>query len=68
MADIAMCAGTECPRKNNCHRHTAEYDEYGQSYFVTPPIKEDGSCEYFWDNKEYPAEGAFHNKLEDNGR
>jgi hypothetical protein len=67
MPDIAMCMGTECPKKNNCHRHTAEASDY-QSYFMNPPIKEDGSCEYFWDNKDYQAEGAFHNKLEDNGK
>jgi hypothetical protein len=33
---------------------------------MTPPIKEDGTCEYYWDNTEYPSEGAFHIKLEDN--
>jgi hypothetical protein len=34
---------------------------------MNPPIKEDSSCEYFWDNKDYPAEGAFHIKLKGNG-
>jgi hypothetical protein len=35
---------------------------------MNPPIKEDGTCEYFWDNKDYPAEGAFHIKLKDDGK
>jgi hypothetical protein len=35
---------------------------------MNPPIKEDGSCEYFWDNTEYPPEGVFHIKLEDDGK
>ena len=68
MPDIAMCSGLDCPVKNDCYRHTAEFNEYGQSYFQTPPLKDDGTCNYFWDNKDYPAEGAFHNKLDDDGK
>jgi len=32
---------------------------------MTPPMKEDGVCDYFWLNDGYPAEGVFHIKLED---
>jgi hypothetical protein len=67
MPDIAMCYGSIgakiCPLKDQCYRHTAERDEY-QSIFAELPLKEDGSCEYFWDNKEYPPEGVFHIKTE----
>jgi hypothetical protein len=66
MPDIAKCPTTDCPKKQMCYRYTAKASDY-QSYFMTPPIKEDGTCEYFWDNTEYPPEGAFHIKLEDDG-
>jgi hypothetical protein len=64
MPDIAKCSGEGCLDKQNCYRFTAKADEY-QSYFMTPPIKDDGTCEYYWDNEEYPPEGVFHIKLED---
>jgi hypothetical protein len=48
MPDIAMCEGTGCPRKESCHRFTATPSEYRQSYFETPPVKEDGRCEMCW--------------------
>ena len=60
-----MCTGDGCPKKQMCYRHTAKASDY-QSYFMTPPIKEDGTCEYYWDNTEYPPEGAFHIKLNNN--
>jgi hypothetical protein len=65
MPDIAMCTGEQCPKKQMCYRHTAKASDY-QSYFMTPPIKEDGTCEYYWDNIDYPPEGAFHIKLNNN--
>jgi len=52
MPDIAMCTGEQCPKKQMCYRHTAKASDY-QSYFMTPPIKEDGTCEYYWDNEKY---------------
>ena len=48
MPDITMCNGTGCPRKDSCYRHTAVPSEYRQSFFMNPPLKEDGSCEYYW--------------------
>lgn len=51
MPDITMCEGTGCPRKESCHRFAAKPSEY-QSYFVTPPVKEDGKCEMYWGDAE----------------
>jgi len=55
MPDIAMCSGNGCPMMEKCHRHTAKASDY-QSYFMNPPIDDDGKCEYFWDNKDYEDE------------
>ena len=52
MADIAMCSGKDCPHKDNCYRHTAQ-EGMLQTYFLNPPIDEDGKCDYYWgDNAE----------------
>jgi hypothetical protein len=48
MADISKCLGTDCPHREKCYRFTAPANEYAQSYFVDPPIKEDGTCDLFW--------------------
>ena len=51
--DITMCVGTDCPHKEGCYRFTAKANEYRQSYFTVPPIK-DGKCEYYWgENAEF---------------
>jgi hypothetical protein len=55
MPDIAKCSGEGCLDKHNCYRHTAKASDY-QSYFMTPPIKDDGTCEYYWDNENYKQE------------
>lgn len=54
MPDIAMCPSTECTLKESCYRNRAsgtEPSEYRQSYFVNPPGKEDGTCDYYWNRK-----------------
>jgi hypothetical protein len=53
MADITMCVGTDCPMKNNCYRHTANANEYRQYYFIDVPLKEDKSCDEFWDDERH---------------
>ena len=57
--DITMCYGSTedkiCPLKNQCHRHTAKASDY-QSFFMVPPLKEDDTCNYYWDNKDYKDE------------
>ena len=52
MADITKCSGTGCPHKEKCYRFTAPADEYGQSYFVKPPLKDDGTCNLFWGERQ----------------
>lgn len=47
MPDITMCSGEGCPFKESCYRFTAKPNEYRQSYFVEPPIK-DGKCDHYW--------------------
>ena len=55
MPDIAKCKGEQCPKKQMCYRHTAKASDY-QSYFMTPPMKEDDTCDYYWDNENYKQE------------
>jgi hypothetical protein len=58
--DITLCLGTDCPYKETCYRYTAKANEYYQSYFTEPPIK-DGKCDMYWgDNAE-----AIFNQLKD---
>ena len=51
MADISMCKGNGCSKKEKCYRHTAVQNEYWQTFFLKEPIDEKGECEYFWYNK-----------------
>ena len=54
MADITKCKGTNCPLKETCYRFTAIANEYRQSYFAEVPLKEDNTCDDYWeDNYEY---------------
>lgn len=49
MADITMCAGTNCEIKDKCYRYLAPKSKLWQSYFAETPIKENGNCAMFWD-------------------
>lgn len=60
MPDITMCSGNGCSEKQSCYRFTAKASEY-QTIFMNPPVKEDGSCDYYWDNWGY------YNKQEEDG-
>jgi hypothetical protein len=61
MADISMCSGLGCPKKDNCHRHTATACEYRQSWFAESNVSnEDGTCDHFWDNEGYENERPKH--------
>lgn len=54
MPDISMCAGGNCPKKQDCYRYTAKPSEFMQTYFCDPPYDaKEGTCEMFWDNSEY---------------
>ena len=49
MADITMCRGIDCDKKDLCYRHTARMDEY-QSVSDFDKAQKNGDCEYFWTN------------------
>jgi hypothetical protein len=61
MADITMCTGRGCERKDYCYRHTAPVNEYRQAYFMNPPITREG-CEYFWRNEHEKVLDNYKNK------
>lgn len=50
MADITKCHGDMCPNKEQCYRYTAVSSECRQSYFINTPIKDDGTCQEFWED------------------
>ena len=45
MADITMCSGEMCAKKESCYRYTAPVNEYRQSYSDFKP-NDDESCDY----------------------
>jgi len=52
MADITMCDGNNCPRKNDCYRHTAKANPRWQSWFAKSPINlKTKQCKQFWNNQ-----------------
>jgi hypothetical protein len=51
MADITMCHGDGCEKRDKCYRYTAHPDRYMQSYFAEVPWNEvTRKCKYFWNN------------------
>lgn len=50
MPDISMCTGENCPRKETCWRFTAPPTPIMQSYFQTPPISHDATCDWYWED------------------
>jgi hypothetical protein len=52
MADISKCTGKDCPKKESCYRFTAKVNEHRQSYFGEIPLKEDDTCDYYWNNEK----------------
>lgn len=52
MADITMCSGEGCPKKDTCYRHTAPQHPMRQSFFAESPQKEDGECDYYWKDEQ----------------
>jgi hypothetical protein len=47
MPDISMCSGNNCKLATLCYRYKAKPNEFGQSYFITPPNKTANECDYF---------------------
>jgi hypothetical protein len=53
MSDITMCKGDECPKKDDCYRHTANENTYRQSYFMNVPYdKVRETCDEFTNNRK----------------
>jgi hypothetical protein len=50
MSDISKCKGEGCNKKRSCYRFLAPASEY-QAYFMDSPIKEDGTCNQYWEVK-----------------
>ena len=48
MADITMCNGNKCEKKNTCYRFLATPSDW-QSYFTETPVKDD-KCDYYWES------------------
>jgi hypothetical protein len=53
-ADITMCSGTNCPKKDECYRFTSLASEHRQSWFNEPPFKiveNKFTCDMFWGDR-----------------
>jgi hypothetical protein len=46
MADITMCSGEGCPKRETCYRAQAP-EGIRQSWFVEVPLR-DGDCRHYW--------------------
>jgi len=44
-----MCLGNNCPLKETCLRFKGERNPYGQSMFTKVPLKEDNTCDYYYE-------------------
>lgn len=58
MADISMCGGEGCDRRQRCHRFTAIPNPFRQSYLV--PKTPGDQCEHFWNNDDASQQGERH--------
>jgi hypothetical protein len=48
MADITMCEGTDCLKREHCYRFKAIANPYRQSWFVNvPSFSQENPCEHF---------------------
>lgn len=50
MSDITKCSGKGCKKKRSCYRFLAPASEY-QSWWMEVPVKEDGTCNHYWEVK-----------------
>lgn len=49
MPDISMCTGGDCPMSDMCYRFLATPEPLMQTYFLDPPVKPSGRCDYYWE-------------------
>jgi hypothetical protein len=47
MADIDMCHGIYCDKRNTCYRYMANANPWRQSFFAGP-VDKDGKCSEYW--------------------
>jgi hypothetical protein len=65
MPDITKCKSTNCDRRHSCYRYISQPYHFGQSYFKETPMKDDGSCEYYWEVKKKSNDRHTETKAED---
>lgn len=63
MPDISLCSNNNCPLRKGCYRATAIPSDFLQSYTVFN-LNEDGTCNWFWDNKEYENKNKKDEKVQ----
>lgn len=42
-----LCSGENCGRKSICRRFKRDLNKLKEDHFNKPPLKEDGSCNWF---------------------
>jgi hypothetical protein len=47
-----MCKGTNDFKCEVCYRKNATPNEFRQSYFVIVPMKDDGTCDEYWNRQK----------------
>ncbi len=50
MADISMCKGEFCSKRDTCYRYLAKADRY-QAYFIIPKEEQGNKCKVYWEDK-----------------
>ena len=65
MPDITQCKGIKCELRHSCYRYLANPFHFRQSYFTETPLKEDGSCDYYWEHKPKKNDRRTETKTED---
>ena len=46
--NLVKCDYYVCPAFNLCARAKTQRGDFNDTFFTTPPIREDGSCEFYY--------------------
>jgi hypothetical protein len=65
MADITKCKSNNCEKRTSCYRYMSKPYHLWQSYFTASTLKEDGSCNYYWEIKPKSNDRHTETKSED---
>jgi hypothetical protein len=57
MPDITKCKSNNCEKRTSCYRYIVDPSDFRQSYFVNPPMTEDGKCQHYWEIKKKNNDG-----------